>query len=121
MSDDTHEHSSPPPGEPDYWLDQPANINLLIKILIASCVIVVGADFFYHKHGHFGFQEWFAFDAVFGFAAYVGLVNAAKLLRKIIMRDENYYGDSDAAPSSESASEGAPESAVDDAQGGQHD
>tara|TARA_B110000305_G_scaffold55321_1_gene61070 strand:- start:356 stop:694 length:339 start_codon:yes stop_codon:yes gene_type:complete len=91
MSHDAHEHPSPPPGEPDYWLDQPANINLLVKILIAACVIVVGADFFYHKHGHFGFQEWFAFDAVFGFAAYVGLVNAAKLLRKIIMRDETYY------------------------------
>ena len=30
-------------------------------------------------------------DAVFGFAAYVGLVNSAKLLRKLVMRPEDYY------------------------------
>ena len=57
----------------------------------AAAVGVVLADLFYHKHGHFGFQEWFAFDAVFGFAAYVGLVNSAKLLRKLVMRPEDYY------------------------------
>jgi len=102
MSEDSHPPvDSPQVNEPDYWLDQPKNIDLLIKILIAACVIVVCADFFYHKHGHFGFQEWFAFDAVFGFAAYVGLVNSAKLLRKIVMRDEDYY-----LPANETEGEG---------------
>ena len=92
MSEDAHPPVSPPAAnEPDYWLDQPKNINLLIKLLIAACVIVVLADYGYHKHGHFGFQEWFAFDAVFGFLAYAGLVNSSKLLRKIVMRDEDYY------------------------------
>lgn len=91
MSDENHAHGSAPDGERSYWLDQPENVNLLIKILIAAAVGVVLADLFYHKHGHFGFQEWFAFDAVFGFAAYVGLVNSAKLLRKLVMRGEDYY------------------------------
>ncbi len=91
MSDDNASHPSPPEGERAYWLDQPENVNLLIKILIVVAVGVTLADFGYHKHGHFGFQEWFAFDAVFGFIAYVGLVNTAKLFRKLVMRDEDYY------------------------------
>ena len=80
-------------NEPDsnYWLDRPSSITLIIRILIVACIAVVAADFFYHKHGHFGFQEWFAFDAVFGFLAYVGLVNSAKGIRKLLMRREDYY------------------------------
>ncbi len=97
MSDENQSHPSVPDGERAWWLDQPENVNRLIKVLIAVGVGVVLADLFYHKHGHFGFQEWFAFDAVFGFAAYVGLVNSAKLLRKLVMRPEDYYGDGTAA------------------------
>ena len=78
-------------SEREYWLDKPSSINLIIKVLIAACVIVVLADFGYHKHGDFHFREWFAFDAVFGFAAYVFLVTSAKGLRKLIMRREDYY------------------------------
>ena len=78
-------------NEREYWLDKPSSVDLIIKILIAACIVVVLADFGYHKHGHFGFQGWFAFDAVFGFVAYVGLVNSAKGLRKLLMRREDYY------------------------------
>lgn len=91
MSEENHAHSSASVGEKTYWLDQPENVNLLIRLLLAAAVGVALADLFYHKHGHFGFQEWFAFDAVFGFVSYVGLVNAAKLFRKLVMRDEDYY------------------------------
>ena len=79
--------------------------------MIAAGVIVVLADFGYHKHGYFGFQEWFAFDAVFGFAAYVGLVNSAKLLRKLVMRPEDYYGESEEVLTADAAA----------ADGGGHD
>lgn len=80
-------------SEEEYWLDKPESVNLLIKLLIAACVISVLADFTYHKHAYYHFMELFAFDAVFGFAAYVGLVTSAKGLRKLVMRDEDYYGD----------------------------
>ncbi|HPG26142.1 MAG: hypothetical protein H6748_11565 [Spirochaetaceae bacterium] len=80
----------PRPGE-DFWLDRPGSVDLIIKLLIGAGVAVVAADFFYHKHGEFHFQEYFAFDAVFGFAAYVGLITAAKGFRKIVMRGEDYY------------------------------
>jgi hypothetical protein len=78
-------------NEREYWLDKPSSVDLIIKTLIAACIVVVLADFGYHKHGHFGFQGWFAFDAVFGFVAYVVLVNSAKGLRKLLMRREDYY------------------------------
>ena len=61
------------------------------NVLLGLDGYVVLADFGYHKHGHFGFQEWFAFDAVFGFVSYVGLVNVAKIFRKLVMRREDYY------------------------------
>ncbi len=77
--------------EHDYWLDKPSSVDLIIKALIAACVIVVLADFGYHKHGDFHFREWFAFDAVFGFSAYVFLVTSAKGVRRLLMRSEDYY------------------------------
>jgi hypothetical protein len=83
-------HAQPADGH-DYWLDRPSSINLIVRVLVIACIAVVLADFGYHKHGHFGFQEWFAFDAVFGFLAYVGLVSSAKGIRKLLMRSENYY------------------------------
>ncbi|HIF92220.1 MAG: hypothetical protein ABGX04_14495 [Myxococcales bacterium] len=78
-------------AEEDRWLDRPSSINLIIKILVAACVLSVLADFFYHKHADYSFQDWIAFDAVFGFVAYVGLVMTAKGLRRLLMRDEDYY------------------------------
>jgi len=73
------------------WLDKPGSVNLLIYILIAACSASVLADFFYHKHGEFHFQEFIGFDAIYGFVAYVGLVNLAKGVRILLMRNENYY------------------------------
>jgi hypothetical protein len=78
-------------AEEDRWLDRPSSINLIIKVLVAACTLSVLADFFYHKHADYSFQEWIAFDAVFGFVAYVGLVTTAKGLRRLLMRDEDYY------------------------------
>ncbi len=78
-------------ADDDRWLDRPSSVNLIIKLLILACVLSVVADFFYHKHGDYGFQEWLAFDALFGFFAYVGLVTTAKGVRRLLMRDEDYY------------------------------
>lgn len=73
------------------WLDKPGSVDLLIKILLIACMASVMADFFYHKHGDFRFQTYPGFDALFGFLAYVGLVNLAKAFRKLVMRREDYY------------------------------
>ncbi len=99
MSDESIDRSegraSTPPSEgtpdDDRWLDRPGSVNLIIKVLMVACAVSVVADFFYHKHGDYSFQEWLAFDAVFGFVAYVGLVTVAKGVRRVLMRDEDYY------------------------------
>jgi hypothetical protein len=49
------------------------------------------ADFFYHKHTHYDFQGYVGFDAFYGFVSCVLLVLVAKQVRKILMRDEDYY------------------------------
>ncbi len=95
MADGTPSQGSAPENtrgvENERWLDRPNNINLIVKILVAACALSVVTDFFVHKHADYGFQAWIAFDAGFGFLAYVGLITAAKLFRRLVMRDEDYY------------------------------
>ena len=93
--DPTSGHASPPlsgdGSNDDWWLDRPSSIRLIIRVLMVACAVSVVADFFYHKHGDYHFQEWIAFDTAFGFLAYVGLITAAKGIRHLLMRDEDYY------------------------------
>lgn len=71
--------------------DDPNNVKRLIRVLIGISAATVLADFFYHKHVDYGFQDWIGFDAVYGFVSCVLLVLVAKQLRKVLMRDEDYY------------------------------
>jgi hypothetical protein len=73
------------------WFDQEKNVNKIVWALVAMCTASVLADFFYHKHTHYGFQGFVGFDAFYGFVSCVLLVLAAKQLRKVLMRDEDYY------------------------------
>ena len=63
----------------------------IIRILIGICVLVSLADFGYHKHGHYDFEEIPAFSSLYGFVSCVFLVIAATWLRRFLMRDEAYY------------------------------
>lgn len=80
-----------PANEPPDWLDKPANVDKLIRALYIACGLTIVADIFVHRHGHFWFENLFAFHAVFGFASYVFLIFVAKKLRKLNGRAENYY------------------------------
>lgn len=71
-----------PPGGAGAWLP---------RALLAVCLLLLATDLFYDKHPHFAFEGWFGFYAFFGFLAYAGIVSAAKLLRRAVMRDEDYY------------------------------
>ena len=73
------------------FFDDPRHVDWVIRALIAVSVLSVLADFFYHKHAEYHFREWIGFDAVYGFVSCVLLVLAAKQLRKILMRPEDYY------------------------------
>jgi len=74
-----------------YWLDKPSNVSKLVYLLYAACAALLIVDLFYHKHGHFDFEQWFGFYAWFGFMAYISIVMSAKLFRKLIKRKEDYY------------------------------
>ena len=47
------------------WLDDPRNVKKIVYALYAVCVLLVGADWWYHKHTHFEFENWFGFFGVF--------------------------------------------------------
>jgi len=78
-------------NEAPRWLDSPANVNKVVVALYIACALTIVADLFIHRHGHFWFENVFAFHAVFGFASYVTLIFCAKRLRQLLARPENYY------------------------------
>jgi hypothetical protein len=78
-------------AERRYWLDEPANVTKIVWTLVAICGGLLAADAFYAKHGHFPIEQVFGFYALFGFAAYVGLIFLAKGFRTIVMRPEDHY------------------------------
>jgi uncharacterized membrane protein len=78
--------------EKKFWLDDRKNVNKIIYGLFIVCAAVALIDFFpYKNHLHFRFEYWFGFSSFYGFVACVSLVLAAKQLRKVVMRDEDYY------------------------------
>lgn len=94
-----------PGGDPPRWLDDFENVRKVYRGLWIVCLVVLfggqgllawaqrrATDAHAAHHG-FGFEHWPGFYALFGFIACVALVLAAKELRKLIMRSEDYYGD----------------------------
>ena len=74
-----------------HWLERPGSVDKIIRFLGLICAAVVVADFFYEKHGHYSWEKFPGFYAFFGFVSCVALVLAARQLRRILMRDEDYY------------------------------
>lgn len=92
------ETNSEKPSERTHKLDDPRIVNRIVYALSIVCVLLLAADLLYHKHIHFkyenewyNFEDWFGFFGFFGFIACVGLVLAAKLLRVVLKREEDYY------------------------------
>ena len=92
-------------SEPPRWLDDFDNVRKVYRGLWAVCLLLlVGGEgllrWAHHRaqqagetHHGFAFESWPGFYALFGFIACVALVLAAKELRKLLMRSEDYYGD----------------------------
>jgi cytochrome c oxidase subunit IV len=73
--------------------DNPRNVERLLKGFYAICIILVIADFIIHRHTTMDWEKMPAFYAIYGFIACVVLVVVAKMMRKVIMRKENYYNE----------------------------
>ena len=79
-------------GERTYWLDRKGSVDKVYWSVIGVCALLFLADAFYEKHPVFEMEYVFGFYGLFGFVACVGLVLAAKELRKLLKRGEDYYG-----------------------------
>lgn len=74
-----------------YWLDRKENVTKVYWAIWIVCGVLLLIDPLIHEHEEFGFAEWFGFFGFFGFVACFGLVLAAKMLRRVIARPEDYY------------------------------
>jgi len=74
-----------------YWLDDPGNVTKLYRGLWIVGILLVALDFVLHRHDDLGFAETYGFYAAYGFFACVSLVLAAKVLRRLVQRPEDYY------------------------------
>jgi hypothetical protein len=74
-----------------YWLDDPKNVDKVYWSVIVTCAVLFLLDAFYEKHPEFAMEKIFGFYGLYGFIACVGLVLAAKEMRKFLKRDEDYY------------------------------
>ncbi len=77
--------------EPQRWLDDPKHVEWIFRVLVGACVVLVGIDFFLHRHAHFAWEAIPGFYGIFGFIAFWVIVIIGKNLRKILMRREDYY------------------------------
>lgn len=97
-----------PPGEPPRRLDDPGNVRRLFAGFALVCGLLFAIDLLdvagvlYHKETHtHPLEHWVGFYAVYGFLSCVAIIEGAKLLRRVVMRDERYYerlADGDAPP-----------------------
>ena len=74
-----------------YIFDNPKNVQGLLYGFYICCVLLIGIDFFFHRHIAHPWEKMFGFYGLYGFVACTLLVIIAKQIRKIIMRDESYY------------------------------
>lgn len=73
------------------FFDKPENISKILKVFYTICVLLVVADFIVHRHIYHDWENVPAFYAIYGFVGCVILVLIAKVMRKVLMRGEDYY------------------------------
>lgn len=73
------------------WLDHAGNVRKVYRAVWVACAMLLVVEVFIDKHGEVPVEHWFGFHGFYGLAACVGLVLAAKLLRRLLKRPENYY------------------------------
>ncbi|MEJ2204878.1 MAG: hypothetical protein P8170_12295 [Gemmatimonadota bacterium] len=79
--------SDEPPG---MW-DKTENTRRLFRVLYAACAILVILDLVVHRHAEHPWEHVVEFYPLYGFLGIVILVIAAKGLRRLAMRPEDYY------------------------------
>lgn len=76
--------------KPDFF-DKQENIDKIIKVFYVICALLVVADLIVHRHIYHDWENIPAFYAIYGFVGCVVLVLIAKAMRKVLMKEEDYY------------------------------
>lgn len=74
-----------------YLFDNPKNVKLLIRSLYVCCFVLFAMDLVIDRHIYHPWESFTGFYAIYGCLACVVLVMIAREMRKIVMRDEDYY------------------------------
>ena len=74
------------------WVDKPGSVKKLTWILGIICALTILGNLTYSNKGHYGAENILGFYAFYGFVSFTFIIFAAKALRSIIMRPEDYYG-----------------------------
>ena len=80
-------------SEPVRWLDRPENVRKIYYAIWIGCALLLGLELLIDKHVETAVEHWFGFHGFFSLLACVALVLAAKLLRRVVSRPEDYYDD----------------------------
>ena len=91
MTNDPHRPARGNSGEPPHWTKKPEMARKIGYALFGVCALLLAIDGFIHKHGPFAIEHLWGFYGIYGFICCVFLIVAAKGLRAILMRGEDYY------------------------------
>ena len=100
-------NASDKPTGKTHLFDNPNNVQRLLVLFYICCGLLVLADFIVHRHSAHPWDKLPSFYALYGFVGCVALVVAAKVLRRWVMRGEDYYETATTAKA-ESDSEASP-------------
>ena len=82
----------PDPGSTRvHWLYRPGGLRTLWLAGAVLLALTLVAEWLVHLHPAFAFEDWFGFNAVYGFVACVAMVALARLLGLLVKRPERYY------------------------------
>ncbi|MEJ2056352.1 MAG: hypothetical protein P8X39_00765 [Desulfofustis sp.] len=71
--------------------DNPRNVHRFLIFFYGCLVLLLVIDPFIHKHAEFPWEDAPGFFAAYGFVSCVLLIFVARLLRRLVKRDEDYY------------------------------
>lgn len=78
--------------EKKHFFDKPKNVKWFLRTFYAILVVLVIVDLFISKHPDYAWETYPSFYGAYGFVACVCLVLVSKyVLRKLVMRKEDYY------------------------------
>ena len=88
-------------SEREYFFDKPENLKKFLRVFYGFCIVLVALDIVNLilqstgsgelRHAERSWEGLPTFYSVYGFVACVVLVLIAKQMRKVLMRDEDYY------------------------------